>query len=158
MAMKLTSLLFVCLIAGCGSETSTTIDAGEDTATEPVDTGEAPVVEDTSGPPATFNDVYTKVLKLKCSGGYCHGGGLGGWSVTASESTTYAELVGPTSSRCTGLKKVEPGAPEKSSLYLKIRGGFDGVCTGNKMPPSGTSVSATQLEMVRSWIAAGAKP
>jgi hypothetical protein len=172
-AMRLTSLLFLGLMVGCSSETggpSVAGDAGndqgaatdDDTGTPTDDTGTP--TDDTGTPTddapaagATFNDVYTKILKGSCAGGYCHGGSAGGWSVKSDAAGTYAELVGPTSSACSGLKKVEPGQPEKSSLYLKVRGMFSGVCTGSKMPTGG-SLSSTQLEIVRSWIAAGAKP
>jgi len=177
--MRLTSLLFLgWFLVGCSSETTgpgVSIDAAnnddgvvdsavakDDTAIAKDDT--SPPGDDTATPPgdapsagATFNDVYTTVLKGSCSSSYCHGSTAGGWSVKADAASTYAQLVDMASSACSGLKKVEPGQPEKSSLYLKLRGSFDGVCTGQKMPAGG-SITATQLETVRSWIAAGAKP
>lgn len=166
--MKLTSaLLFGSLFAlGCSSEASGPTVTSDSSATGDEGTDTQPVVEDDTAKPAedapttgsaTFADVYSKVLTGSCAGGYCHGGTAGGWTVKSDAASTYTQLVDKTSSACSGLKKVEPGQPEKSSLYLKLRGSFMGVCTGNKMPTGG-SVTATQLEMVRSWIAGGAKP
>lgn len=172
--MRLLSLLVACALTACGSESSestTIIDAAGDTAGNAA--GDAAVVPDTSavvrddaatptpdstGPAATFTDVYDRVLSIACSSGYCHGGGQGGWTFSADRGATYAELVGTASARCSGLKKVEPGQPERSALYLKLRGNFMGVCTGNTMPPTEERATAAQLEIVRSWIAAGAKP
>jgi hypothetical protein len=156
--------LLLCFAVGCSAaETgpTTTADAATDTVEQPADdtapasdTGTSP---GEAGPAATFDEVYATVLNTTCNNGYCHGNTAGGWSVKEDKDATYAELVGPTSSQCTGLKRVAAGEPEKSALYLKLRGGFTGVCKGNKMPPSGGAVSAAQLEAVRSWIAAGAK-
>ena len=159
--MRLTALLFMALAVGCSSEPSspsTTADAGTDTTETVEDEDTGTPSEDAPATEATWADVYTKVLATRCSGGYCHGGGSGGWTFSDDRAATYAQLVGPSSGSCTGLKKVEPGQPEKSSLYVKMRGSFAGVCSGYKMPSSGGSATAAQLEMVRSWIAAGAKP
>lgn len=132
---------------------STSADAATDAA-EAIDTENAAEAAPVGG--ATFDDVYGKVLSASCASGYCHGSEAGGWSVKPDKDATHAELVGPSSSQCSGLKRVEPGEPDKSALFLKLRGGFAGVCKGNKMPTGG-SVDAAQLELVRSWIAAGAK-
>jgi hypothetical protein len=182
--MRLTSLLFAsfaCLAVGCSSETtgpattsdaSNTDDDGADTAvvakTDTAIPGTDTTIPgtDTAMPPSdspestTFSEVYNEVLKLSCSSSYCHGSGAGagGWAFKTDQAATYAQLVGPTSGACSGLKKVEPGQPTKSSLYLKLRGSFEGVCTGERMPQGGSPVTAAQLETVRSWIAGGAKP
>ena len=155
------AFFFSLLVLGCSSAESdpptTTTDAATDTATSDsaaaTDTAtatDAPAVEG-----ATYAEVYKKVISNTCANGYCHGGEAGGWSVK-DEGATYAQLVGPSSSQCAGLKRVEPGQPEKSALYLKLKGDFAPVCMGKKMP-SGDELNAGDLELVRSWIAAGAK-
>jgi hypothetical protein len=160
------NLLFItCFALGCSAAEngpSTTADAATDTAEKTEsDTGAASDTATSADTPAvegaSFDDVFTTVLNTSCSNGYCHGSVAGGWSVKEDKDQTYAQLVGPDSSQCSGLKRVTAGDPEKSALYLKLRGGFAGICTGNKMPPSGGIVTAAQLETVRSWIAAGAK-
>jgi len=156
--MRLGVLLLLGSTIGCSSESTgpatasdaaATVDEGTDT--EPEDTN----TTDTSGPP-TFKAVHD-VLTTRCGGGLCHGGSNAGWVLRGTVSATYSELVGPASSACTGLKRVEPGKPELSSLYLKVRGSFAGVCTGKPMP-TGSTLKAAHVELIRSWIADGAKP
>lgn len=155
------TLLLACLLAlGCSSPESgptTTTDAATD-ANEPADSGTVDTATASDAPPvegATWDDVYTKVVSTACSSGYCHGGGAGGWSAKDKDGT-YAQLVGPSSTQCSGLARVEPGQPEKSALYLKVRGMFTPQCRGNRMP-SAMGLPADQIELVRSWIAAGAR-
>jgi hypothetical protein len=54
---------------------------------------------------------------------------------------------------------VQPGDPDNSWLYRKIAGKFDGIaCTGceTMMPLAGTKPTSAEIELIRSWIAAGA--
>jgi hypothetical protein len=56
---------------------------------------------------------------------------------------------------------IEPGAPEKSWIYLKASGGSlsvmcSGMCDTEKMPPSGTGLTAAQLMTLQQWIMNGA--
>jgi hypothetical protein len=165
------SLLLTCFLLGCSSDPaapttaadSANTDSAEPAETEPADTDtdtqtatDTASADDTAVTGASFDDVYTKVLSLSCSSGYCHGNAAGGWSFSADKAATHAQLVGPASSQCSGLKRVAPGEPEQSALYLKVRGEFAGTCNGDKMPPPNGSLTAEQLEIVRSWIAAGA--
>jgi hypothetical protein len=75
-----------------------------------------------------------------------------------TQDVAWAALVGPSSvsAKCggTGDKLVVPGAPASSLLYLKLQAT---VPCGDRMPQGGTPLTAAQLELVRSWIAAGAK-
>ncbi len=59
--------------------------------------------------------------------------------------------------------RVTPGAPEQSWLYLKASGGSTTAscsaaeCNLQVMPPVGeVTLSAAELDTLRSWIAAGA--
>lgn len=160
------AFFFSLLVLGCSSAESdpptTNADAATDSVTADSVTADSAPATDTATPDdapigsaASYADVYKKVLSGTCSSGYCHGSEAGGWSVK-DEAATYAELVGPSSSQCAGLKRVEPGQPDKSALYLKLKGDFAMVCMGKKMP-SGGMLNAGDLELVRSWIAAGAK-
>jgi hypothetical protein len=61
---------------------------------------------------------------------------------------------------------VEPGQPEKSWLYLKAAGmaasagcvpkDATSSCNTAEMPPTGKTMTAEQLEILRQWIADGA--
>jgi hypothetical protein len=65
-------------------------------------------------------------------------------------------------------KLVEPGDPDKSWLYLKASGKAEGAgcmssdpnkpCNSATMPPSGRTMTDAELEILRKWIADGAKP
>ncbi|MDX2010160.1 MAG: hypothetical protein SFW67_08225 [Myxococcaceae bacterium] len=94
--------------------------------------------------------------------GTCHGTTAPTLGLTLGGATTsrdiVAGLVNVRSSQVE-LPLVAPGSPERSWLYLKAAGTFDGVvCDSCKtvMPPAGERLSATELERLRSWIAAGA--
>lgn len=150
------SFVVACLLGCSSAEAGPSVGAVDSGVASVVDApGDAPGEEtETIVSAVSFHDVYTKVLG-SCSSGYCHGGTAGGWSVIENEAATYDQLVGPSSTQCTGLARVEPGAPEKSALYLKARGGFGTVCRGKPMPPDG-KLTAEQLELLRAWIAGGA--
>ncbi|MET0390062.1 MAG: hypothetical protein ABW321_29090 [Polyangiales bacterium] len=102
-------------------------------------------------------------LDSTCAG--CHsaiaptaGVTLGGAGVSSAE--VISGLVGMKASNGE-YALVEPGAPEKSWLYLKVSGDAktvtcSGACDRQSMPPSGNGLSTTQLDSLRQWIMAGA--
>jgi hypothetical protein len=115
-----------------------------------------------SAPPATFTEIYAAIFpvhqKAQCS--YCHTNppndiGNGHFSTGADQASAYAAIVNQpsTSSKCPGWVQVVPGHPEKSLFYLKLTASPP--CAG-RMSLGGDPLTDDQLEMVRSWIAAGA--
>jgi hypothetical protein len=54
-----------------------------------------------------------------------------------------------------GKTLVVAGHPEMSLLFLKLS---PNPPCGSRMPLGGTAFTDAQLEMIRSWIAAGANP
>jgi len=77
----------------------------------------------------------------------------------ATRELAYASLVdqasNPRNMNCAplGLKRVVPGKPDESLLYLKLD--INAPC-GQQMPPGGTLTQELRDE-VRDWIANGAK-
>jgi hypothetical protein len=74
-----------------------------------------------------------------------------------AQADAYAAIVGPSSvsAKCgAGRKLVVPGDPSTSLFYLKLTASPP---CGDRMPQGGSPLTDVQLEMVRSWIAAGAK-
>jgi hypothetical protein len=68
----------------------------------------------------------------------------------------WAQLVGAKSTE-SALKRVEPGAPEKSYLYLKLLGTHEAAGgSGARMPFQQDPLSPAELERVRVWILEGA--
>ena len=68
----------------------------------------------------------------------------------------WARLVGVPSTQ-SPLKRVEPGAPDKSYLYLKLIGTQE-VAGGNglRMPFQQDPLAPEELELLRKWIEQGA--
>ena len=133
-----TSALAVVVSAGCGSGSS-------DTAA-----------------PATFSQVYPLIFpratKAQCS--FCHGlppneKSNGNLSTGMDQSSAYRALVGPlsTSAKCLGKPYVVPGKPQESLLLLKVT---QSPACGDGMPLGGDPLTNAQVEMIRSWITAGA--
>jgi hypothetical protein len=56
-------------------------------------------------------------------------------------------------SKGSDLKHIDPGNPEGSYLFLKVRGD-DGIA-GSRMPPP-SPLSEEEIEKIRAWIAVGA--
>lgn len=57
-----------------------------------------------------------------------------------------------------GINRVQPGDPENSLLIHKIRAEAPSSDYGPQMPYSFDPLSSTQLDLVRRWIAEGARP
>jgi hypothetical protein len=115
------------------------------------------------GPPGTFSEIYATILSTttesRCN--FCHSmpasqvsNGL--FHTGMDQAETYAALLDETSmsNACSGRDLVVPGDPDNSLLVLKVAG--PPPC-GNRMPLGGKTLSAAQISMVRSWVAAGAK-
>ena len=118
-----------------------------------------------AGEPATFSAIYPllfpETTNARCN--ICHSlpatnTNNGSLVMGTDKVAAYAALVGKpsTGSRCAGkgLTLVVPGQPEASLFYQKLS---EMPSCGSRMPLGGDLLSDTQREMVRSWIAAGAK-
>jgi polyvinyl alcohol dehydrogenase (cytochrome) len=110
-----------------------------------------------AGGEATFTAVYTQVLVGGgCSATFCHGANTGNFTIS-TQPETYAALVGVAASgplcSSSGMTRVVPGDPDASLLYNKLTA-RPPAC-GQEMPPAAMLPQA-QLDLVRSWIAAGA--
>jgi hypothetical protein len=113
---------------------------------------------------ATFTEIYAMIFPAmtpaRCT--FCH-------SMPASEISNgklfmgmdqagaYAALVGKSSmsARCMGMPLVTPGQPEMSLFFKKVSSATP-PC-GSRMPLGAAALTDAQIEMIRSWIAAGAK-
>ncbi|MFB6263995.1 MAG: hypothetical protein ABEL76_10290 [Bradymonadaceae bacterium] len=126
--------------AGSGPDTTRPDTQGSDTA----DGGD----EDTGNDVPTYQTIYSGLnSKYGCSGSYCHGD-------SAPEIDTRDKVVG-VASECNGTPLVDPGKPANSLLYRKVDPGRSAnqVC-GSKMPKGSSSLSSSEAETIRRWIAA----
>jgi hypothetical protein len=133
--------------AGASGGTSGTSDAG------------VPVTD--SGYPLTFTAYILPMLNNACGGCHFDGGSQapkGGFGYT-----NYAKLVGPVSSATTGCtsldaskRRVVPGHPENSLIFIKVSVQNPPSGCGGHMPYMGTNMSAENQASLKAWILAGA--
>ena len=149
LARTLLASLASCLV-GCSSTPTEAPDSGA-----PSDAGDAAasclicsVDAPSDGP------LYLRVqatLELVCgSTDGCHGAGAGNMGILPG--SPFANLVGVTSSENPPMKRVLPGDPDHSYVYLKLacNGGIVGACMPLGMP------SASTAQLFHDWIEAGA--
>ena len=102
--------------------------------------------------PATFTQIKTEVFALSCSFSSCHGVAAGG--LLLSGDGDYERLLNVNSAFANGEVLVIPNDAENSYLVKKVSQ-TQGI-SGDIMPP-GSGLSAEAVEMITSWIEAGAE-
>jgi len=113
-------------------------------------------------PPATFAEIYPLLFpvetKPQCN--FCHSlppnqKSNGMLSMGTDPATAYAALIGATGhADCEAMPYIVPGDPSASLFYLKLAG--IPPC-GSRMPLGGSQLSQADVDMVASWISAGAE-
>ena len=137
--MRRSLLLVAALLwTGCGGDDSTLGPDGTD--------GEGTLTE------ATLAQV-SGVFSVSCALSGCHSGGEPTADLSL-EGDFAARIVGVASGQRPDLKLVDPGNPDSSYLLIKVRG--DDEIVSQQMPP-GKVLPAEQVEIIRAWIASGAK-
>lgn len=109
--------------------------------------------------PVSFSEQVQPVFNEQC---LCHMESPSGTQVapflTLNEGRSLGELVGVASMEAPDLARVEPGVPEESYLWHKLRGThLDVGGSGEIMPPTG-SLEETTIQLIEDWIAQGAEP
>jgi hypothetical protein len=121
------------------------------------DSGSNPTQQDPpQNPPTTEVSFSQQVQPIFVNQQYgcvgCHGGS-GGLLLT-NASTSYANLVNvQAQTGCSDRKRVEPGSPNLSVLFLRL----SGTTCGDRMPQGGNAISTAHLNLIRDWISQGAK-
>jgi hypothetical protein len=125
------------------------------------DSGAASEVD--AGPPGTFSEIYDTFFpartEARCE--FCHSMppsdvSNGFLSTGHDKDAAYKALINVQSagSQCKAKMIVVPFHPESSLLLDKLN---EKPSCGSRMPLGGAAFTADQRELVRSWIAAGAK-
>lgn len=114
-----------------------------------------------------WDDIYPRYIARRCASGSCHDDDAPAAELDLSTSeSALANLLaqdaftGPSSECSDAGALLEPGAPEGSLLFLKLRGtDAEGarVC-GTRMPQSGGGLSTQSLNAIEQWITDGAMP
>ena len=144
--LRTQGMIAVCvsaLLAGCGG------GGGYNNNNAP------PPASQNPPPPATtqslFQQVQSQVLTPNCNG--CHVGANAPAGLRLDAANSFAMLVNVASTQVPTLLRVKPGDPDNSYLVQKI----DGRATvGGRMPLGRAALPQASIDLVRSWIAAGA--
>jgi len=122
--------------------------------------GEASSADEEVVPDVRFDEIYQTVFsRALCGESKCHGEeNRGGDLDLRDQETAYGQLVGETAlgPKCLNLalKRVEPGKPEESLLFLKLA--HDSSPCGDVMPPVAIVLTDEELLLLENWIKNGA--
>ena len=112
--------------------------------------GSSPTSPSTTTLSATFSSIQSLIFEPQCV--RCHGT-VQNAGLDLRAAAGFANLVNTPSTQ-TALLRVTPGDPEASYLIHKLEG-RSGI-VGSRMPQGGPFLSAEQIDVIRSWITAGA--
>jgi hypothetical protein len=115
----------------------------------PVDPGD--------GPDSTFTAVQQSVFSQSCAVSGCHVGSSAPEGLDLSAGNAYASLVGVASAQVPTLQRVRASAPDSSYIIDKITGSARMKPGTSRMPLGRAPLSSDQIDLVRRWIAAGAR-
>jgi hypothetical protein len=111
---------------------------------------------DDLGEPVAYGDVQAVFAEYGCVA--CHPSVNSSLDLRPQQS--YEDLVGVRALEDPRLVRVVAGDPSSSFLYLKLGGDppvGDVPAIGTRMPPRSAPIAAEDLDLVRRWIAQGAK-
>ncbi len=103
---------------------------------------------------ATLAQVQQDVFSASCAFSGCHGGSSPAQGLSLSPGQSWANTVNVPSRQQPSLDLVEPGDPEQSYLWRKVTGA-PGI-SGARMPFGAAPLDPAQLDLLRSWVEAGA--
>jgi hypothetical protein len=105
------------------------------------------------GPPVVsdFQEIQDTIFTPICTN--CHLGANAPQGLRLDAANSYALLVNVASNEVPGLMRVNPGNPDQSYLVQKLEGTN---AVGGRMPLGGPFLTQDRIDLVRSWIAAGA--
>ncbi len=141
------------MTAGPGSTGSETSSGGTPTDTEP----SADASTTAALPDVVYEDDVQPLWNANCT---CHLMGSSGTMtapfLTLNPDISFGQLVGVASEQ-SALTRVSAGSLEDSYLWRKIEATHEAVGEGTEMPP-GVVLEDAELDVIRSWILAGAQP
>jgi hypothetical protein len=131
-----------------------TVTDGGAPALSATDTSDAAFTVSPPPQQVSFSSQIQPIFTASCAGAACHDSVMPADGLPLTPGSSYASLVGVSSTQCTSVRLVAPGAPDQSYLVWKLQG--SGACFfGSRMPKS-APLSASQIQLVRDWIVNGA--
>lgn len=111
----------------------------------------------TSG--VSFSKEIQPIFAASCgSAGQCHNTSPGQAQLSLTTASAYAQLVNIDSTQCAGVKRVKPGDPGASHMYLKVKTAQSCAPGTTRMPPPpNTSLQGAKIDLIADWIKEGAK-
>jgi mono/diheme cytochrome c family protein len=98
------------------------------------------------------------IFSANCALSGCHAGTSPQQGQNLSEGLAYQSIVNVPANERAGMMRVRPSVPDSSYLVHKIQGTQASVGgSGGQMPLGGARLSQSQIDLIRAWIAAGAR-
>ena len=98
------------------------------------------------------------IFTSNCALSGCHAGTSPQQGQNLSDGLAYQNIVNVESHERPGMMRVLPSQPDSSYLVHKIQGDQASVGgSGGQMPLGGTPLGQQTIDLIRAWIAAGAK-
>jgi hypothetical protein len=110
----------------------------------------------TATAPVTLAAIQQTIFSPRCAIPTCHNAATRAGGLILDPEHAYADLVGVQSLIPTELLRVDAGRPDESFLLVKLDGPPPG--QGSRMPLGGPFLSAAEVQLIRDWIAQGARP
>lgn len=142
--MTRTRLALGLLLAACGEPPVADVDA-------------APAIDAPDGV-SLARDVQP-IFTARCATRFCHDHATQAAVLDLSAGAAHGALVGVPSqtAACSAFVRVRAGLPEQSYLLWKLAGA--GACLfGVRMPKDAPALAEAELNVIRGWIAEGARP
>jgi hypothetical protein len=139
-------------VAGCGAGDGSSLDEQGRSPAHPYAPGLASKYGSLAFEPS-YRGVSEVFFARLCTA--CHAGASAARGLDLSPAAAYDELVRVPSEERSALARVEPGAPERSYLVIKLAGGRE--MSGRRMPRNQPARPDDEIERVRTWIAEGAQ-
>lgn len=100
-----------------------------------------------------FRAIQDTIFTPVCTA--CHAGASAPLGLRLDAANAYAALVNVPSVQVSSLRRVNPGDPTNSYLLQKVEGR---AAVGSRMPLGGGALPQASIDLLRNWIAAGARP
>jgi hypothetical protein len=115
-------------------------------------TQELPVPGGPQGDAALF-EAAGRILQSNCAMPACHAGPKAAQGLRLEAAHVYRTAVNVRARTDGRYLRVDPGAPDRSLLVLKLLAPGEGHYRGPRMPMGMTPLSATDVDVIRRWIA-----
>jgi len=136
---------------GSSSDPSDTSDSVQQPEQQPEQ--QQPEVSEPAAEVSEFRQIQDSVFTPICA--ECHGSGGASAGLRLDDGASFAALVDVPSVEVPALNRVSTGDPDNSYLVQKIEGT---ATVGGRMPLGGARLPQDSIDLIRSWISAGALP